>query len=373
MEPGNPQPQWTPTQEPSYQSGENRGPGRPPEQSWGAAAGAYGSPQGYAPPPPAPYPPTPYGGAVDKRGRPGLIVLVAFLVELVVIAGLGNQSVSKHLSSFSSSHNTQFVGRSAGALLTYSWRFTPMRNDHFHLWLSQILAVLTVLVVTALLVLAVTRGPITFGRAFFGIWMAVVVASCLAGFVAHLVTSAYDFEPGSRFTSAVFTGPNASTFAAGVALGFVVALIASLVAISTRRSPRDPALTGAAALPYEPEPNGQQFFDQPTRRTAEPAPPRADGPSLQKDRPSEGDQATTRLPPDSRSQLPRFSEGENRQDQTTQLPRMPEHQDQTTQLPRMPEREEQTTQPPRQSGDQPTTQFPRPPDDEDLGQQPDHT
>ncbi|MCW2598036.1 MAG: hypothetical protein JWP39_3924, partial [Jatrophihabitans sp.] len=61
MEPGNPHRQWTPNPDPSYPTGENRGFGRPAEQSWGAAPGAYGAPQGFGPA--APNAPAPYGGA----------------------------------------------------------------------------------------------------------------------------------------------------------------------------------------------------------------------------------------------------------------------------------------------------------------------
>lgn len=306
MQPGNPQQQWNPPPDPSDPTGSG-----PIDSSWGAPAGGYGPPPGYAAPSDGPDQTGP-GGTTVKRSRPGLIVLVAFLVELVLIGVFDNQPVVKHIVNFAISRRDKFIGQLAQASTVYSWRFNSVPGDTHHIALAQLGLVLTVFIVTALLVLAVVRGPVTLGRAFFGTWMAVVIATLIGAIVARLISGLQSLAGYNRFSEALFGGPNGFAFTAGLALGFVVALIAALVAVTTRRSAAvatDPSLVAGGPPAHEP---------------------------------------TTQLPPP--------------EEQTTQLPRFAENV----------KTEGPARQPPRRPDiDQPTVQFPRPPDDEDLGHHPD--
>jgi hypothetical protein len=196
------------------------------------------------------YRPGSYGGGGDtggsapagsvptgpRRARVGLIAFTAFLIELVIIAAGFNQAVTKHLVSYYDNHNdNSFVTSMVQAGLSLSWRLTPQHGDSSHIWLSELVGDVSILVLTVLLVVAVVRGAITWGRAFFGIWMIVIVSTCLASIPALLVTEHQAPAGVDKATYAVFGGPNGYVFFVGAALGLVVALITSIVAVATRR------------------------------------------------------------------------------------------------------------------------------------------
>ncbi len=229
-------------------------PAASPSEQWPREVG----PRGWAPPP---QPPAQGGaGRSTARARTGLIVLAALLTELVIIAAADNQWVSDRIGRNELRTNSVALRSLANSWLTYTWRLSPRAGANAdQLWGSQIALVLTVLVVTGLLVAAVVRGPVTFGRAFFGTWTAVIAATLLAGFVRGLIEpfGKLQMANSSRLTRAVFGpfGINQGTVAAGFALGLVVALVAAIVAVTSRRSgvqPADPAAEagrGGAAVP----------------------------------------------------------------------------------------------------------------------------
>lgn len=266
--------------------------------------------------------------------RTGSIVFVAVLVEIVVIGAACNQWMTQRIAN--SIIRSYISGGSDGAryfkatLINYNWRFAPRADDHVHAWLSQVLMILTVLVVSALLIAAVVRGPVTFGRAFVGCWLAVVAATMVGSWVRGLVRDQSGNQ--SRITKAAFgdLGPNGTTFLAGVLLGLVVALVAATFAMASRRPVR-------AAAPH---PDDAPFFppEQPPPYHGEPGSisSRSDrhyGPPV---RPAGSGESTAQPPA---------------------VP--PEAAAPTTRLPQVPGDTAQS--------DLATTRFPRPPDDDDLG------
>lgn len=233
--------------------------------------------------------------AARRSGRTstGAVVVVALLTELVVIGAVGNQWVTERVAH---SLTRSFInGGSQGsqdlraAVLTYNWRLTPQSGDTAHTWLSQVLMILTVLVLTALLVGAVVRGPVTFVRAFAGCWMAVIAATLVGAYVRGFVRN----ETGSsalRITRAAFgsLGPNSVTMFAALVLGVVVGLAGAIAAVVTRA----PAATAEPQAPPAESPSDPPqppvFFGAPSEHpyTWSPAP-----------RPTTEDQPTTRLGP----------------------------------------------------------------------------
>jgi hypothetical protein len=88
----------------------------------------------------------------------------------------------------------------------------------------------------------VCRGAITFFRAFFGTWTAVVFATVLASIARAAVLSSRAGQyvgPTSTKSTFTFFGPlsaNAFVVVGSLIFGFVVALVVAIVAVSTRRS-----------------------------------------------------------------------------------------------------------------------------------------
>lgn len=183
-----------------------------------------------------------------KQGRPAVIVLIAFVVELVVIAALANQVVTKHLVSYSKDHPYAFPGRLVAAMTTYQWRVSSQPGDRANEPLAHACLDVVVLVLTALLVLLLTRGAITFFRAFFATWLAVIVATLVGQVVLGVVSPPPYPQTYSNGQGAIFLMPNGFGLVAGVVLGFVTALFAAIFAVATRRTLR-PAAGGP--LPSE--------------------------------------------------------------------------------------------------------------------------
>jgi hypothetical protein len=262
-------------------------------------------PRGWEPPtlPPA------QGRAASplSRARTGLIVLAALLTELIVIAAADNQWVSDRIVRDELRTNSLTLRSLANSWLTYTWRLSPRDGANANqLWASQIALVVVVLVVTGLLVAAVVRGPVTFGRAFFGTWMAVIVATLVGAFVRGLIEplGKVQLTNSNRVTRAAFGsfGVNQGAVAAGFGLGLLVALLAAIVAVVSRRAaaspagPPDPAAAPApAAPPYQqPEPPPPYYGNDESATTQLPSLPR-DEPAR---RPAPGiDDATARYQP----------------------------------------------------------------------------
>ena len=260
-----------------------------PNQYAPPPAPSYSAP---APPPPpaAPAPPV----APDRASsgtRIGLVVLIAVLLEFVVIAAGDNQWVADKITRDTTASFTDRILESSW--LTYNWRFTHGVYSTAQ-WGGQLLLVLTTFVVTAALVFVLLRGPVTWARAFFGTWLAVVFASLVGAFVRGLVAPdpAFMLPGANRLMRSVFgtSGPSVRVVAVSVVLGAIVALVTSIVAVSTRRAPSVPGDgvgTGAPTFPdYAPPPAAQPSapppwqdrVDQQTTRLPAPAGPSPSAP-----------------------------------------------------------------------------------------------
>lgn len=219
--------------------------------------------------------------------RTGPIVAAALLTQLVVIGAACNQWVTPHVISSLFNGNEDrhaFLYNLKATVLTYNWRLTPEHGDSQHTWLSQELLVVATLVVSALLIAVVARGPSRFGRVFLTCWLAVMAATMFGTYVRGLVDDEQGV-PGARVTRALFgpLGPSPITFFAGLLLGLLVGLVAATVAVLTRRP---------VALPTaeSPEPAGPAY-----PAPEQPPPYYGDRPAVP-DRPLPGEQTTTRFP-----------------------------------------------------------------------------
>lgn len=203
-----------------------------------------------------------------RRARGGLIAFFVLLIEFLVIVAGANQWVTDRLARQGA--GTLSVKRGLiESLATFAWRFSPRGgSDAGHLWLSVLLLDATVLVLGPLLVLAVVRGPVTFFRAFFGIWTA-VLAAVIAGSVVRGFVVDVPGQPGpNRTYRAMFGtyGPIPFVVWAGLGLGLLAAVISAIIAVATRRTPSADE-PDAAAETSGPVPN-TFFDDQPNQRYA---------------------------------------------------------------------------------------------------------
>jgi hypothetical protein len=254
-----------------------------PASTWGPPGGMPWS----APPPPDERPVA--SRPLPAQARPGLVVLAALLTEVVLIAALANQAVSdrlaKHFGDATPSHLLE------QAWLTYQWRFSA-RSHQSATWGSELALIGVTLLVSALLIIALVRGAVTFWRAFFGVWLAVLGATLLGAFVRGLIDTdaarAIGASSPGRLTKAIFgpAGPTQFAVVGGVVLGLVTALVAAGVSVATRRAaqpvPGAPAVQSHYVAPEQPPP---YYGDaQPTTQLRPPPQPRA------------GDQATTQFP-----------------------------------------------------------------------------
>ena len=371
----------------------------------------YGSSGPDAGPPPAAR--TTRSAAVGPaRARTGLIVSVAVLTEIVLIAIGGNQWVADKLAR-AHVHGGLASGL-RNAALTYSWRFTPRTSDPLHRYNGSWALIGTTIVLSALLIAAVVRGPLTFDRAFFGAWMAVPVATMIGGYVRGLVLN-YPLPPHqSRLSIALFgvAAPGSTVFLAGLGLGLVVAIVVAVVGMTTKRRPLDDVDTGEIApgpamAPWQdryygpppphsygglPRDESEQTDRFPAFRADEPAQTqrlpdvggpaagmgagaavgaaagsgawdRGEHPQRDSDRSDDATQVLPAIPGDA---APGSEDGER-----TEPPREPEppqaEQPQRAQAePAEPTQQGADTQHRPDDRDRPTMVFPRPPDDEEL-------
>jgi len=257
----------------------------------------------------------------QTRARPGVVALVAVLVEIVIIAAVCNQGLSDNVASFSSDHENDFIGQVARSTRVYDWRLSSQAGAAGHL-----------LVIVQALVLKVDRHGV------------------------------------DRFTYAVFGGPSSYHFFAGIWLGLFTALVAALVAVANSRRPaprtaEDDVFDDYATREYP-------RYVPPAARPASPsgslppapAPPWASAPPAQSSGPPAAQSSappprpSAPAPPAPTQQVsPPPSEPDQASDQTTRLPRVPPP------APAPADDPNKTTQ---------LRTFPRPPDDEDLGHHP---
>ena len=254
------------------------------------------------------------------------IVLTAVLTPLVLIAAFANQWVSKDLTN--TVHGDR-VGDQllAGSWLTYMWRVNS-QHGNTDAWGSQFALIGVTVVVGGLLVFAVTRGPVTFGRAFFGTWTAVLAATLLGAVARGLVwgggpTGA--LAHAGRFTRAVFgpNGPGEQAAIGGFALGFVTALLTALVAVASRRVPRTVPVDVVPADTYVPPEPPPPYYGEPGPSGIGPTLP---APPYWQPAPQPQTEATTRLP-----------RSEPETEATQQVPRVPDEGEETTRFPRPPD------------------------------------
>jgi hypothetical protein len=246
--------------------------------------------------------------------RTGVLVFAAVVTQIVIIGAACNQWVTERIGNqilrSALNNGSPTVRDFKQSLIAFNWRYAPRSFDHQHIWLGQILMILTLLVVSAAVISLVTRGPITFGRAFVGSWAAVVFATVLASYVRGLVNEG-NTSSSPRITKALFeqAGQNTPTIFAGVVLGLATGLIVGAVAVQTRRPATPERAAEAGEEPYSAPEQPPAFFG------TTPLPPWQDQ--------HYGPPARHAAPPPA------------------------------------------TAQP-----DQPSTAFPRPPDDDDLGHVP---
>lgn len=188
--------------------------------------------------------------------RPGAIALAAVLTELVIIAAVGNQWITKRAFQWILNENRSAFARDLkSALVVYNWRFAPQSGDTDHIWLSQLTLILVTLVLTAAFIAVVIRGPASFGRMFLTCWLASLGATILATYLRALVND-QPIIPGSRIQKAVFgpLAPSSISVFAALALSLAAGLVAAFVGrtVSRRVPPPVPAGSTSTEPPYVP-------------------------------------------------------------------------------------------------------------------------
>jgi hypothetical protein len=227
-----------------------------------------------------------------RRTRSWAVALAAAVTALILMAAIGNPSVTDTLTRNAKHHS--FKDGVLLSLTTVQWRFGAASGDHSRIWLGQLLGDLAAIVLIFLLVWIVANGRGSFWQAFFGAWACAVGALMIATYVNTAVVN----TSGSNASKAVVVffaqGSATSTFALFGALmyGFVIALVAGLVAMAT--SQRAEMVDASAAPP------STGFFpsarDQRETAGYQPAPAAVPSSSpWTSDRP-EGDHPTEALP-----------------------------------------------------------------------------
>ena len=176
---------------------------------------------------------------------------MAAVLELVIVAGVGNQWVTKRvLENTTKSQVGDAITHSA---TTFGWRFNPQGGNHA-LWAGQLIGVGVLVILVFLFVLALTaRSSRSFLGTFVGVWGVTALAALLAGAVRQFIAFPDLFPSGrddaglGRWANALTSGPSSELAIFGVISGFVVALVSAIIASATAR-----AVTPAAAPVAEP-------------------------------------------------------------------------------------------------------------------------
>ena len=172
--------------------------------------------------------------------RPGRVALFAVLTELVVIIAVGNQAATRVITRHVGTAPSGFANHALDSLRTFSWRFSPLSGvPAQHAWGAQFAGIGAVLILTFLIVLIVSRRA-GIGQTFVGTW-AGVVAATVVGVVVRGVVYPFPLRGGDRLSVAVFDFPNGAVTFFGFAFGLVVALVATVAMIITRKSIAGPA------------------------------------------------------------------------------------------------------------------------------------
>jgi hypothetical protein len=197
--------------------------------------------------------------AAARRARPGLIVLAAVLTELALVAGLCNQAVTTSLANYVAGRPAlpDYTLGTVRSVATFGWSFAPLHGESSAVWGAQFAAIGVLLALTAVLVLAVCRGSVTFVRVFFAVWAVAAAAVPIAVIVGGLTAGPSQVHSNtSRLGDALFHDVDGAVSVAGLALGLVVGLVAAIVAVTTRRQaplPVPPREADEAAEVYSTE------------------------------------------------------------------------------------------------------------------------
>ena len=174
------------------------------------------------------------------RSRTGWVLLAGVLTEVVIVAGVDNQGVTGALNHYLDSPNRVFPDYSRGlvdAVTAFAWRVSPAGSQPTHVWAAGLAAVGVLLALSAVGMLAVVRGSITFVRVWVAVWAVVAAAAPLAIMARNLITT--PSAPGpeqSRLGQAVYYAPQLGTVVvAGLMIGLLAGLACAIVAVLTRR------------------------------------------------------------------------------------------------------------------------------------------
>ena len=131
---------------------------------------SYGRPQ-YAPEPPA---------VSLTRARPWLVGLAASATMLLLILAIGNPPVTRAIYRHAVSDG--FGSRTLQSLGYFAWDFGRL-DDGMHLGWANLVFDLVVLVLVLLLVAALASRRGSFWRTLLAVWVSVIVAVLLSGYV----------------------------------------------------------------------------------------------------------------------------------------------------------------------------------------------
>ena len=210
---------------------------------------SYGRPQ-YAPEPPA---------LSVTRARPWLIGLAASATMLVFIVAIGNPPVTRAV--FRHAVSSDFGSRALQSLAYFAWDFGRLGDD-MHLGWADLIFDLAVLALVLLLVAALSAGTGSFWRTFLAVWVSVIVAVLLCGYVRAAIIDPMGSAPGNSKAEVIFFSqysPGPLLLFVAMLYGLVAALVAALVAVLTRRNVVVTADRPSAYAPTaEPEPAAAQ-------------------------------------------------------------------------------------------------------------------
>lgn len=215
---------------------------------------------------PSHYGANPYGRTDPvrvTRARSWLVALTAFLVMLIIVAAVGNPTVTHSLRQHYQNAGT-FKIEMVNTATALFWHFGDGGEYPYRSGTAGVFRNLAVLVLVFLLVAAVSRGRGTFWQLLFGTWACVVVAMLLGTYVysARIDARAAGLSTDSRGTYILFgdTTARGSTLLAGLACGLVTALIAATIGVLTRRKR---LMVDAQGDEYDSYPFGQEQYEQP--------------------------------------------------------------------------------------------------------------
>jgi hypothetical protein len=201
------------------------GAGRPDEygaEQYGRSSGGWDS---------STWPPEP---VTVRRTRSWAVAVAAFLAGLVLMAAIGNPSVTdtirKHITGHSFKDGVLFSVNSV------QWRFGAGTGDTTRIWVQHLVNDIATLVLIFLLVWIVANARGGFWQAFFGTWACAVASFMVATYAGTAVLNQSD-EQSSKAVL-VFFGPTtspATTLFGALMYGFVIALVAGLVAVTSRK------------------------------------------------------------------------------------------------------------------------------------------